>query len=242
VDALGVLCFTFETAEQVATLGGVANLVDILKAPSCTRKLQITTFKAIVGLAHTPLEEVQYKAAGAMRDLAVNDFYKKEIAAFKGIEVLIQLVNQGGEHTKGQAAAALRTLSLNSFNRLYVCNQKGVHALCAALYQRSNRCLTQVVGALWNLTHETRCVKVMVELEIAERMVYLSRSPYEEVRELAVGCVRSLSLLDASFRKEVVKISKHEILHQDTTKDCNTGGRFPEAYIFKWTDEKASIY
>jgi len=242
VDALGALCFTFETAEQVARFGGVAAMVDILKVPGVTKRLQNTTFRALVALAHTPVEDVQYKAAGAMRDLSVNDFYQKAIVAFKAVEVLIKLLLEGAEPTKGQAAGAIRTLALNGFNRLYINKEKGVHALCAALYEKSTRLQTQVVGALWNLTHEPRCVEVMVEMEIAERLVYLAQSPYDEVKELAVGLVRSLSLLDAGVRKEVVARSKHSILHKDTTEDCNTGGRFLEPEIFAWKPKNESFY
>ena len=242
VDAMGTLCFTFDTAKQVAELGGVANLVDILKVDGCTKRLQDTTFKALVGLAHTPLEDVQYKAAGAMRDLAVNDYYKKQLAAFKAIEVLIKLLLEGAEPTKGQAAGALRTLALNSFNRLYICNKKGVHAMCAALYEKSTRLQTQVVGCLWNLSHEPRCVSVMVEMEIEARLVYLAVCPYEEVKELAVGLTRALSLADAGVRRKVVKLNGHKVLHKDTTEDCNTGGRFLEPEIFAWKPKNESFY
>merc|ERR1712070_21540 len=110
---MGALCFTQVTAMQVAELGGVANLVELLRSENSTVRLRETTFVAVVGLARTPLAEVQYKAAGALRDLAVKDDYKKEIARFKGIPALIALVENGSTATQGQAAAALRTLALN---------------------------------------------------------------------------------------------------------------------------------
>ena len=80
---------------------------------------------------------------------------------------------KGGEPTKGQAAGALRTLALNSFNRLYINKEKGVNALCAALYEKSIRLQTQVVGALWNLTHEMRCVQARTVCPLSD-LVWLS--------------------------------------------------------------------
>lgn len=82
----------------------------------------------------------------------------------------------------------------------------------------------------------------MVDLDIVERLLYLAVSPYEEVKELAVGLVRSLSLLDAGVRKEVVSRNGHAVLHKDTTEDCNTGGRFLEPEIFAWKPKNESFY
>ena len=73
-------------------------MVDILQVEGVTKRLQNTTFRALVALAHTPVEDVQYKAAGAMRDLIVNDFYKKAIVAFKAVEVLVKLLLEGTRH------------------------------------------------------------------------------------------------------------------------------------------------
>jgi len=222
VDAMGALCFTHATATQVAGFGGVANLVELLRSESSTVRLRETTFVGVVGLATCPLEEVQYKAAGALRDLAVNDEYKREIARFKGIPPLVELVRSGTEEIQGQAAAAI------------INNEGGVAALASRLRSSSVKLQTQAVGALWNLTREPECVKCMVELEIWPQLLHLAHSPTPEVRELAVGVVRSLALQDANIRKEVVKASKHSVLHQDTTLDCNTGGRFLEPEIFSW--------
>jgi len=235
VDALGGLCFTHVTAAQVAQLGGVANLVQLLRSPDSTRKLRETTFKALVGLAHTPMEEVQYKAAGAMRELAVSDNFKKEIMRFKGIEVLVQLINSGSEQTQGQAASAIRSLALNGFNRMHICTVGGVDALVRRLQESSVRLQTQLVGALWNLTREPRCVARILELDPLERLCWLAESPRDEVRELVVGLVRALCMLDSNTRRRVVGLTKHAILHQDTTLDCNTGGRFMECEIFPWS-------
>ena len=79
---------------------------------------------------------------------------------------MLDHITEGGEPTKGQAAGAIRTLALNGFNRLYINKEKGVHALCAALYEKSSRLQTQVVGALWNLTHEKRCVEAQFAMAL----------------------------------------------------------------------------
>lgn len=239
VEVMGALCFTHETAEQVATLGGVASLVGLLQSKISTRKLVETTFVALVGLTNSGLETVRYKAAGALRDLAVKDSYKIEIARFKGIEALVKLIEDARDpNTAAQAAGGLRTMILNGFNRLVALREGAVEVLAERMKSNHVQLQTQVVGAMWNLSCEPKCIARMVKAAFVPRLLELASSRVPEVRELAVGLVRSLSVADQATRLQVVELSKHAILHQDTTLDCDTGGRFLEVEMLSWNAEE----
>ena len=136
------------------------------------------------------------QAAGALRNLAMNDQNKAAIAAAGGIPPLVALVTSGSDSAKAQAACALENLAPNDQNMAAIAAAGGIPPLVALVTSGSDSAKEHAAGALRNLAMNDQNMAAIAAAGGIPPLVALVTSGSDSAKEQAARALINLALND----------------------------------------------